>query len=93
MTKYRIQVDGDFEEIERVLNALFQHGYVLFRNWRIRKFEIVLNGFTDDMEDWRWILIGGDQDCKMVLDVWSGDYMVSGTFKKITIEEFLKLIK
>ena len=85
---YRIYLGCDLEEIERVLTALFERGFVFGAKYRIKSFDKLKEKYGKDfMEFWNYVVIGADEDCKMVL--YYGTYTNNNGI--ITLEDFLKL--
>ena len=85
---YAIHVGGKVEEIQRVLTALFKHGYVFDTNKRYRNFWDVIRRWPNT-DKWNYIVIGNHEECKAIMDahrdVWCEE-------TRITLENFLKLI-
>jgi len=89
MKRYKIYVGCNHKEIERVLTTLFNHGFVLFSEARVKKFADVKHNWGS-MDYWNYISTGDDKECKMVLNVREDDSFHD--YQTVTLEEFLKLI-
>ena len=89
--QYRIYLGCDLEEIERILTALFENGYVFSAGYRIRSFDKLKEKYGKDFtEYWNYIVIGADENCKMVLYYSSNEYYINDD-RLISLEDFLKL--
>lgn len=91
---YTINVNSSRENLKKVLETLFAKGFV-FTARRIRTFEKFVEAFPKDYAHgyfgWNWITIGGDIECKMVLDAYTD--MPWSTNKAVTLDEFVQLIE
>jgi len=94
MKRYKIYVGCNHEEIERVLTTLFNHGFVLFSEARMKKFADVKHnwgrGQGCSMDYWNYISTGDDKECKMVLNVREDDSFHD--YLSIALEDFVKFI-
>ena len=92
MNKYKISVGRDRNEIQRVLTELFKYGFVFSRNQRVKDYETVKRYWEFNMDGWRWIITGYDENCKAVIGASDG-YSDLSEFTEIKMEEFIKKIK
>lgn len=89
--KYKIAVNCNVDDIHRILDILFKHGYVWDANLRLRKYEDVARNYLSTMKEWGFIRTHFDHDCKMVINRlvhWEWGSILR-EYQTITLEEFL----
>lgn len=90
-TIYAICINENREETLRVLQLLFNYGYVFDARRRLKAIPKFLEEYGLKTKtkfcDWFWIILNKDEECKMVISAWScmPSYAV-----EITVEDFLK---
>jgi len=94
MKKYKIWTGGNTEKVMKTLDALFNRGYVFLNHERLRSLKEVTSRWCSFM-GWDWVIIGSDAECRAVVTVSSSgyDYDNNVEYQRITLEDFLKLIK
>jgi len=78
------------EELFRVLSLLFATGYVFNAEFRFRTIKDFINQYGDNHNyvDWNYITFPKESGCNVVVDA---RWLAPTPFKKITVEDFLKL--
>jgi hypothetical protein len=88
---YRIEVNGKITEIKKTLEELFKYGYVMYSDERLKDVITVFKRFRAVMNEWHWIILQDDTECKKVIFPlehwrWNGDVR---KYIPITLEEYL----
>ena len=88
-TIYKIYTGGDAKRMEWTLTILFKYGYVFDRHFRYKTFEGVKGYWGTSISHWKWLIIGEDHECKMVINACGENYR---DYVGVTLEHYLRLI-
>jgi len=87
--KFCIKLDGNKEEVKRVLSILFNNGYVFCVD-RLKNVNEIFRRYPKT-ENWQYAIVGHNRTCKAEIGILNSHESEMYNYQHVTVEKLLQL--